>query len=212
MPGLKLKDLVGIPWMLAFALRADGWWLRRDNIWDKPNPMPEPTKDRPSTTHEYVFLLSKSRRYFYDADAVREPLAPKTLTTFGTTRRVNNDGLGLVKAENYGRSAPNRKPRLTAGGELAGANCRSVWTIASQKYDDGHRATFPEALPSRCSKAGSRQGDVVLDCFCGRGTTGVVAVRLDRDFVGIELNPSYAAKARRNIGNATPLLAEERPA
>lgn len=208
-PGLKPKDLVGIPWMLALALRSDGWWLRQDVVWSKPNPIPEPVKDRPTTTHEHVFLLSKSRRYYYDADAVREPLAAKTLTTFGTVRRVSRSGKGLVKADNFGQSVPVRKPRLMADGRHAGANCRSVWTIATQKYPDGHSATFPEQLPDRCIRAGSRPGDVVLDTFVGRGTAGVVALRLGRSFVGIELKPEYAERARTNIAAVAGLFAME---
>lgn len=223
--GLKEKDLVGIPWRVAFALQADGWWLRSDIVWSKPACMPEPVKDRPTRSHEYVFLLTKSARYFYDADAVRSPLAAKTYTTFGTEHRAQgNDAGGNNKSDNWGRSVHTRKPRLAtpkqdspsgggqryAGfnarwdaaesrGEIAGANLRTVWTIATEGFPEAHFATFPKALVEPCIKAGSARGDTVLDPFCGSGTTGIVARQLGRHFVGIELNPEYADMARRRI-------------
>lgn len=135
--GLKPKDLVGIPWRVAFALQADGWYLRQDIIWSKPNPMPESIKDRCTKAHEYLFLMSKSPKYFYDADAIREPLAEKTFTTFGCKHRPQgNDALGKVKSDNWGKSLEERQPKLDANGDMAGANKRSVWTIATQPFSD----------------------------------------------------------------------------
>ena len=197
--GLKRKDLVGIPWRLAFALQADGWYLRSDIIWSKPCPLPESVTDRPSKAHEYVFLLSRSERYFYDADAVRTPLSGKTRSTFGTTRNPIGDGSGFVKGENYAADVPDRKPRLKGDGSEAGANLRTVWTVASQPFPDAHFATFPPRLIEPCVRAGCPEGGTVLDPFGGAGTTGLVADRLQRDAVLVELNPDYAEMARRRI-------------
>ena len=157
--GLKPKDLIGVPWRLAFALQADGWYLRTDIIWHKPNGQPESVKDRPVRTHEYVFLLSKSERYFYDAQAMREPTA---------------DGRGL-----RGR--------------------RSVWSLHTEPYAGAHFAVFPPELARLCILGGSQAGDVVLDPFLGSGTTGMVARRHGRGFVGIELNAGYAALAQARL-------------
>lgn len=200
--GLKAKDLVGIPWMVAFALRADGWYLRSDIVWSKPNPMPESVQDRPTRSHEYVFLMTKSAKYDYDADAIRTPLAEKTFTTFGTKHRPQgNDGLGLVKSDNWGSSVKVRKPRMTDKQrghsrrqdeqQIAGANARSVWEIAPQNYPGAHFATFPAELPRRAIMAGCPEGGIVLDPFAGSGTTLAVARDLGRRAIGIELNPAY---------------------
>jgi DNA modification methylase len=162
--GYKPKDLLGIPWMVAFALRADGWYLRKDIIWHKPNPMPESVRDRPTTAHEHVFLLTKRAAYFYDADSIRE--------------------------------------------EPIGANARDVWTIATQPYSGAHFATMPPALAERCIKAGSKPGDTIVDPFGGAGTTGLVADRLGRNALLIELNPTYAAMARERIALDAPLVGE----
>jgi DNA modification methylase len=230
--GLKVKDLVGIPWMVAFALRADGWYLRSDIIWSKPNPMPESVTDRPTKAHEYIFLLSKSRNYFYDADAIREPLAAKTLTTFGTAHQSKgNDPLGGVKADNWAKSIAVRKPRLKDKQrghgrrhdgfndrwdamskdeqQYAGANKRSVWTVGTHPYPEAHFATFPEQLIEPCILAGSAFGDTVLDPFTGSGTTGAVAIRHQRNFIGTELNPAYIELARKRINAVAPMFAEE---
>lgn len=198
--GLKVKDLMGQPWRLAFALQDAGWYLRRDIIWHKPNPMPESVRDRCTKAHEYLFLLSKSERYYYDQDAIREPLAEKTFTTFGTKHRAQgNDSLGAVKSDNWGRTVKERQPKLTADGEIAGANKRSVWTIATKPYKGAHFATFPEELVEPCVLAGSRSGDVVFDPFFGSGTTGQVAQRLGRRFIGCELNPDYEPLQRDRL-------------
>jgi len=196
--GLKPKDLIGIPWRVAFALQADGWWLRSDIIWHKPNPMPESVTDRPTKSHEYMFLLTKSARYYYDADAVKEPLADSTLAD-----KRNGKGR-LTTGDNTKYDLPpcswyrNRKFTNPA----LGRNLRSVWTIPTQSYSGAHFATYPEKLVEPCIKAGSKEGDVVLDPFCGSGTTGKVAVKLGRDFIGIELNPEYIELARERIGKA----------
>jgi DNA modification methylase len=160
--GLKTKDLVGIPWRVAFALQADGWWLRQDIIWSKPNPMPEGSVvDRCTNSHEYLFLLSKSPRYKYHADTIREH---------------------------------------------TGAKRRSVWNVAPKPFRGAHFAVMPEALVEPCILAGSSHGDLVLDPFAGSGTVGVVALRHGRDFVGVELNPEYAALAEARIYDDGPLM------
>lgn len=190
--GLKPKDLVGIPWRLAFALQDDGWFLRSDIIWSKPNPMPENVRDRPSKAHEYVFLFSKSRRYYYDGEAISTPLTASTLTTWGTSRRSKGgDASGKVKSDNFTRDVPTRKPRRGADGEILGANARTVWTIGSKPYKGSHFATMPPALAERCIRAGSRVGDEVFDPFLGSGTTGQVAEALGRRWFGIELQADY---------------------
>jgi DNA modification methylase len=186
--GLKPKDLVGIPWRVAFALQADGWYLRSDIIWAKPNPMPESVTDRPTKSHEYLFLLAKSERYYFDADAVRE------------------DGAGRMDLGKMTNPA-----RLNQGGEWthtekseAGRNIRSVWTIATQPYPGAHFATFPPKLVEPCILAGCPEGGVVLDVFGGSGTTAMVAQHLGRRAVLIELNPDYIGQQlRRNA--AVPL-------
>jgi DNA modification methylase len=188
--GLKDKDLLGIPWMVAFALRADGWWLRQDIIWHKPNPMPESVTDRCTKAHEYVFLLTKSARYFYDADSIREAPTGRT------------DALSVI---NTGANNEREKRTLNNDGTI-GANARSVWPIATQPYSGAHFATMPPALAERCIKAGSKPGDIVLDPFGGAGTTGLVADRLGRSATLIELNPEYARLARERITADAPLL------
>jgi len=224
----KPKDLIGIPWMVAFALRADGWYLRSDIIWAKPNPMPESVTDRPTKAHEYIFLLSKSARYYYDGAAIREPYAASTLTQFGRAYEgeaiKDYAGAGaqnpsdvkrriVDKQRGHGRRHAGFNDRWDAMEKheqvAGGANKRSVWTVATQPYPEAHFATYPVALIEPCIKAGSRPGDTVLDPFTGSGTTGVVAVRHQRHFVGVELNPAYVALARQRIGSVAPLLATE---
>jgi DNA modification methylase len=189
---LKPKDLVGIPWRVAFALQAEGWYLRSDVIWSKPNPMPESVTDRPTKAHEYIFLLTKSERYYYDADAIKEQAA------------YAGEQLGIVRGQKRRADAMGVAP---SGNERPGAdadiathrNKRSVWYVATQPYPDAHFATYPEALIEPCILAGSRVDDTVLDPFCGSGTTGVVACRHNRHFIGVELNPQYAALAEKRI-------------
>ena len=207
-PGLKPKDLIGIPWRVAFALQADGWWLRSEVIWHKPNPQPENVRDRPSRAHEHLFLLSKSRRYYYDADAIRTPLKPKTLTAYGTRRRSKGtDGRSRVRAH-VATDNPVRKPRLGEDGEPAGANKRTVWTVAQTPYAGAHFATFPAELVEPCILAGAPPDGVVLDPFAGTGTTLEVALRLGRRAVGIEVQPEYEPLiAERLRGVQYPLIA-----
>jgi site-specific DNA-methyltransferase (cytosine-N4-specific) len=196
-PGLKPKDLVGIPWRVAFALQADGWYLRSDIVWSKPNPMPESVTDRPTKAHEYVFLLTKSRRYFFDSDAVRQPFAPKTLTHRGGGRMAGKagrqDGAGKVASGNWGESDAVRRS------DPRGANIRTVWTIPTQPFPGAHFAVFPPKLVEPCIKAGCPEGGTVLDPFSGAGTTVMVALRLGRSAIGIELSEDYAAMSRARI-------------
>jgi DNA modification methylase len=230
-PGLKPKDLCGVPWRVAFALQADGWYLRSDIIWSKPNPMPESVTDRPTKAHEYIFLLSKSPRYYYDGAAIREPYAASTLTQFqqaytgeGTKdyeaagvqnpsdikRRITDKQRGHVRrhAGFNDRWDAMKKEQQQAGG----ANKRSVWHVATQPYPEAHFATYPEKLIEPCILAGSRPGDTVLDPFTGSGTTGAVALRHQRNFIGCELNPAYVELARRRMSAVAPLFSEERTA
>jgi DNA modification methylase len=202
--GLKPKDLVGIPWRVAFALQADGWWLRSDVIWSKPNPMPESVTDRPTRSHEYLFLLSKSERYYYDAAAIFESFTgePKTPGGYCPEKAVGpqsrNGHSQWDRARTKERSQPN-----------AGRNARSVWTIATQPYPSAHFATFPEELARRCILAGSKPGDTVLDPFGGSGTVAQVATGNGRHSIYIDLNPNYLELARQRIG---PMFCEEIPA
>ena len=192
-PGLKPKDLVGIPWRVAFALQADGWWLRSDIIWSKPNPMPESVRDRPTKAHEYVFLLAKSERYYYDADAIAE--------------NASQTSHGALAGD------PGEKARFTGNHSgplglvpVSGTrNARTVWEITTKPYPEAHFATFPEELARRCILAGSASTDTVLDPFGGSGTVAAVAVGNGRRAIHIDLNPEYNELARNRIG---PMLCE----
>lgn len=183
---LKPKDLVGIPWMVAFALRDAGWWLRSDIIWNKPSCMPESVTDRPTRCHEYLFLLAKSQKYFYDAGAVRE-----VGEGFGRSERFR----GSTYTNNRSFNNSNKDPNATGGGrssyDNSGRNKRTVWTINPKPYSGSHFATFPPKLIEPCILAGSRLGDTVFDPFMGSGTTAMVAERLGRKWVGCELNEKY---------------------
>jgi DNA modification methylase len=277
---LKPKDLIGIPWRVAFALQADGWWLRSDIIWHKPNPMPESVTDRPTRSHEYLFLLAKSQRYYYDAEAVKEACqsGPSDIKKMQESRdRIGGKHKDLIDPFSKASSATKIGQKRSVG-HPAGRNCRSVWTIPTQPFPGAHFATFPEALVTPCIKAGTSEkgccpecgspwvrmvektaatndrarkdvGDyfpdkggnpsgirslsgatytpqriatndwrptcthnhepapcVVLDPFSGAGTTGLVAEKLGRNFVGIELNPEYAKMAEKRINDVQPLL------
>lgn len=195
---LKPKDLCGIPWRVAFALQADGWYLRSDIIWAKPNPMPESVTDRPTKSHEYIFLLSKNQRYYYDHQAIAE-------------RASDDSGYAKQRARGvdtwqYGRTAGGNTTNGIGGtfGTAGTRNRRSVWTINTKPFPEAHFAVFPLTLPMLCIQAGTATGDTVLDPFAGAGTTGVAAQKLGREFVGVELNPEYAAMAERRIAG-TPL-------
>jgi DNA modification methylase len=199
-PGLKSKDLVGIPWRVAFALQADGWYLRSDIIWAKPNPMPESVTDRPTKSHEYVFLLTKSERYFYDAEAIAEPTAYP-----GDGRHLRGD----LRKEVDPKCKDNGSRTRTGNPTGENRNRRTVWTIATSPFAEAHFATFPPALVRLCVRAGCPQGGTVLDPFCGSGTTGVVALRQGRKFVGIDLSTPYCAMARKRILRSAPLFNTE---
>lgn len=241
--GLKRKDLVGVPWMVAFALRRDGWYLRSDVVWEKPNRMPESVRDRPTRAHEYLFLLSKRERYFYDGRAIRQPYAEDTLPRCSRRRNPGhkNDGGGrwsIHSAKKWNESAErmkfNRRPprptrdliedkqrghgrrhqgfnerwdQMTKEEQQAlGANCPTVWSIATEGFAEAHFATFPTKLAERCVLSGSRKGDLVLDPFAGSGTTVLVADRHGRRGLGLELNPRYVEMARKRIAADAPLF------
>ena len=191
--GLKEKDLIGIPWMLAFALRADGWYLRQDIIWHKPNPMPESVQDRCTKAHEYIFLMSKSQNYHYDADAIREP--HKRL--WDELNGGNLSGAGHKK--NGKIETKIRHPDKYPVPNELGANKRSVWTISTKPYADAHFAVFPSDLIEPCILAGAAPGQVVLDPFMGSGTTAQVAQNLGRQYLGCELNPEYEALQNKRL-------------
>ena len=256
-PGLKPKDLVGMPWRVALALQEDGWWLRQDIIWHKPNPMPESITDRPTTAHEHLFLLSRSERYFYTAAAIMEPSSPDS---HARARRGRSDshkwadggpgdqtiargapsgGRAIIKhgeaPQDYARlnrrqdalhnrsrgagvnpKAAEAKPGTKQNASFSAAitqtvlmrNKRSVWIVASEPFGEAHFATYPPALIEPCVLAGCPEGGTVLDPFFGAGTTGLVADRLGRHCIGIELNPEYADMARRRIQSDAGLFGE----
>lgn len=180
--GLKPKDLVGIPWRVAFALQADGWYLRSDIIWHKPNPMPESVTDRPTKSHEYIFLMSKSARYYYDYEAIKEPsLNGGDVKDYTGDQKSNSVDPIMQATRPKGRLIVVPMER----------NKRSVWTVPTCPYSDAHFATFPPDLIKPCILAGTKAGDTVLDPFGGSGTTGQVALELGRKAVLIELNPEY---------------------
>jgi DNA modification methylase len=189
--GLKSKDLIGIPWMLAFALRADGWYLRQDIIWHKPNPMPESVRDRCTKAHEYMFLLSKSERYFYDHEATMEAVAASTVERLSQPTLHQQEGSDRVPGKTNGN--------MKAVGRTDKRNRRSVWTVATRPYKGAHFATFPPALIEPCILAGSRPGDIVLDPFMGSGTTAAVSLQHGRQYLGCELNPEYGPLQQQRI-------------
>lgn len=232
--GLKQKDLIGIPWRVAFALQADGWFLRQDIIWSKPNPMPESVGDRCTKAHEYLFLLSKGPRYYFDGEAIAEPLAVASVARLAQdldgqigSDRVPGKTNGRMKAVGKG----NRKTFRGGGAYTSGKsfnngasvqndsignepndrglrNKRSVWTVATQPFKEAHFATFPPDLVEPCIKAGCPIGGLVLDPFGGAGTTGLVADRLQRDAILVELNPAYAEMARKRLSGDAGMFAE----
>ncbi|HEY8606595.1 MAG TPA: site-specific DNA-methyltransferase [Noviherbaspirillum sp.] len=222
-PGLKPKDLVMMPHRLAIALQDAGWWVRQDIVWHKPNPMPESVRDRCTKAHEYIFLLTKSESYYYDQDAISEPVSPNTHARLAQdvqnqkgSARANGGTKtnGTMKA--VGRKLADAGSGIKSNSSFDAAlampvdrrNKRSVWTITTQPFSEAHFATFPPELPEMCIKAGCPPGGLVLDPFFGAGTTGLVADRLQRDCIGIELNPAYAEIARRRIQGEASLLAD----
>ena len=235
--GFKPKDLMGVPWMLAFALRSAGWYLRQDIIWSKPNPMPESVTDRCTKAHEYIFLLSKSQKYYYDAEAIAQPIAASTFKDkrlydeayqaptidIGLPNGQLIKGNGLLKRKGFKnpcvgghkhKNLQNESNTINTihrtssvngeefFNETGKSNKRSVWNISTSPYREAHFATFPEELIAPCIKAGSAMGggkNVVLDPFMGAGTTALVALKLNRQFIGFELNPEYVKIANKRI-------------
>ncbi|WP_420235402.1 DNA-methyltransferase [Pseudomonas sp. ABY48] len=225
--GFKHKDLMGMPWRLAFALQDDGWYLRQDIIWRKPNPMPESTRDRCTKSHEYLFLLSKCPRYFYDQDAIREPVTLSSVVRLAQdleqqlgSDRVPGKANGPMKAVRSKRDSVKREgskreqaipghalgthrpEREESAYPLDTCNKRSVWTVPTQDFKGTHFATFPPELSRPCILAGAPRGGTVLDPFDGAGTTAVVAMQEDRQSILCELNPDYASTAERRIAAA----------
>jgi DNA modification methylase len=204
--GLKPKDLVGVPWRVAFALQADGWYLRSDIIWHKPNSMPESVTDRPTKAHEYIFLLAKSRRYFYDADAIREPHAEASIARW-------SDGGEDTDNTKYRKERPDTSVGNLRNGSNplhpAGRNKRTVWTVPTQPFPEAHFAVFPPALITPCILAGCPVGGTVLDPFAGSGTTLLVATQHHRKSIGIELNPEYVEIAKRRLNSVQLKLVME---
>jgi DNA modification methylase len=222
-PTLKNKDLIGIPWRVALALQAKGYYLRQDIIWHKPNPMPESVTGRCTKAHEYLFLFSKSDRYYFDHEAIKQPLKESSIRRLtqdvenqAGSNRVPGKTNGSMKAVGYvvggkkhkndqvpGKAYPFHRTRNANGEEWSSCdgkcNKRSVWTVASRPFKEAHFATFPEALIVDCVKAGSSSGDLVLDPFMGAGTTALVAATLGRNYIGFELNPAYCTIARKRL-------------
>jgi DNA modification methylase len=222
------KSLAGIPWRFAFAIQDRGWYLRQDIIWAKPNPMPESVTDRCTKAHEYIFLLTKNPRYYFDNEAIREPLAPSSISRLA--QDVESQA-GSVRANGGAKTNGNMKavgPRF--GGKKYGdsddpkhatksgnvyepngrRNKRSVWNVSTRSYKEAHFAVYPPELITPCILAGSAEGDIVLDPFSGSGTTGEVALTHGRNYVGVELNPEYAALSEKRITNAIGMLGEVR--
>lgn len=226
-PGVKSKDLMGIPWMLAFALRADGWYLRSEIIWHKRSCMPESVTDRPTKAHEHIFLLAKSERYYYDSEAASEPVSDSTVARVmqeswdeqAGSERLPGKKNGPMKAVVKRSGNKERKDATERGCPESGVagsipwegstrNWRDVWSLGPEPFKEAHFATFPTEIPRRAIVAGCPAGGTVLDPFGGAGTTGLVADRLQRDAILIELNPAYAAMARKRIAGDAPLLTE----
>jgi DNA modification methylase len=189
--GLKEKDLIGIPWQFAFAMRADGWYLRQDIIWHKPNPMPESVRDRCTKAHEYIFLFSKNKKYYYDNEAIKEP-AKDWGTRDRTKGKYHNEGTGLQPHSGLTKSYPTK-------------NKRSVWSVTNKPYREAHFATYPPDLIEPCILAGSEKGDIILDPFMGSGTTAMVAKSLGRDYIGCELHEDYGNLIQKRVQEYEPV-------
>jgi DNA modification methylase len=210
--GLKPKDLVGIPWRVAFALQSDGWYLRQDIIWAKPNPMPESVKDRCTKSHEYLFLLTKSNRYYFDDLAIAEPATTKPGATWAERKAAGATAGNVI----VGHETRNGTQRVVHGKGVTSnltrqdglRNKRSVWTINTKPFRGAHFAVMPEALVEPCVLASTRPNDLVLDPFTGSGTVAVVALKHGRNFIGTELNPEYAEIAKNRIESSQPMFNE----
>jgi len=189
--GLKEKDLIGIPWLFAFAMRKDGWYLRQDIIWHKPNPMPESVRDRCTKSHEYIFLFSKNKKYFYDNEAIKEP-AKDWGTRDRTNGKYHNHGTGLVPHSGLSKSYDRK-------------NKRSVWSVTNKPYREAHFATYPPDLIEPCIKAGSEVGDTIIDPFMGSGTSAMVAKSLGRYYLGCELHEDYGNLIQKRIQDYHPV-------
>lgn len=201
--GMKPKDLIGIPWMLAFALRSDGWYLRQDIIWHKPNTMPESVQDRCTKSHEHIFLLSKSERYYFDINAISEPIKGNSTKRYlnECSTRAGTVALPRFGGAKYGDSSAE-ETRCKSGKEYIPTprrHKRDVWSVGTVGFRGPHFAVFPEKLVEPCILAGCPQGGTVLDPFMGSGTTGAVAKRLGRNFIGIDINPDYCIMAAERI-------------
>jgi DNA modification methylase len=223
--GLKAKDLVGIPWRFAFAMQDRGWYLRQDIIWAKPNPMPESVTDRCTKAHEYIFLLTKNPRYYFDHEAIKEPASAESAARENRGRSEGHKNANGVPGQTahsmhrprfggkkYGDS-DDKKFSTYSGNEYVAndtRNKRSVWTVNTKGYKEAHFAVYPPELITPCVLAGSAEGDTVLDPFSGSGTTGEVALTHGRNYVGVELNPEYAALSEKRITNAIGMLGEVR--
>lgn len=227
---IKVKDLIGIPWRIAFALQADGWYLRMDNVWSKPNPMPESIKDRPTKAHEYVFLLSKAERYYYDAEAIKEPgvqnewangfregsyIGNGTFDNQEGGKRKTTGNIRVIKSHSFARevkSSPppgqpqQRRPDREDIEYNGKRNKRSVWTVATQSFPEAHFATFPEKLIEPCILIGAPPNGYVLDPFGGSGTTRKVALENNRECTIIEIGPQYVEIAKRRTAVIQPVL------
>ena len=210
--GYKTKDLIGIPWRVALALQADGWYLRQDIIWHKPNPMPESVRDRCTRAHEYVFMLTKSPKYWYDADAIKEDAAVTSSVKGGPNpgfhvKHCPNNSQPSKKQDTLGKPTyTGFNKRYKTSGGVEKKNCRSVWNISPRPYKGAHFAVFPPELPRRCVLAGCPEGGVVLDPFAGSGTTLEVALRHGRNAIGIELNPDYCSLINERMQGLSPSL------
>jgi len=196
--GLKTKDLIGIPWMMAFALRADGWYLRQDIIWHKPNPMPESVQDRCTKAHEYIFLLSKSQKYYYDHEAIKEA----AIHEGRIVKASGTDAKNGAKGE-FGATAAGFTTHDTL---VTDRNKRSVWTVTTKPYAGAHFAVFPSDLIEPCILAGAPVGGIVLDPFMGSGTTGQVAQNLGRKYLGCELNIDYKPLQDKRLAQQSLIL------
>jgi len=202
--GLKPKDLVGIPWRFAFAMQKRGWYLRQDIIWAKPNPMPESVTDRCTKSHEYIFLMSKNAKYYYDHEAIKEESS-------GDSGFAKQRAMGM---SNFAKTKDDRFIKDARSGNGYGdyvdnglRNKRSVWTVNTRPYKDAHFATYPPELITPCILAGSAEGDIVLDPFSGSGTTGEVALLHNRNYIGLELNPEYAKLSEKRLLEAVGMFA-----